>query len=66
MPGSSILSCNVRHSTATASRRSASARAKPDCPLCGGKGWTMRRIEIPFIGGVEAVPCKCTEGARDG
>lgn len=37
--------------------------AKPDCPLCGGKGWTLRRIEIAFIGGVEAVPCKCTEGA---
>lgn len=50
--------------TDAARRRSASTRAKPDCPLCGGKGRTIRRIEIPFIGGVEAVPCKCTEGAR--
>lgn len=46
-------------STAAAAGAPVKAGTKPDCILCGGKGWTMRRVEIPFIGGVEMAPCKC-------
>ena len=39
------------------------AMAQPGCLLCGGKGWCAKRVDTPFIGGAEAVPCACTQGA---
>lgn len=47
--------------TAFAHRRHLASRAKPACPTCAGKGWHTSRSAVPFIGGMTAVACHCTE-----
>lgn len=38
------------------------AHATPDCPTCGGMGWTRQRVEHGFAG-EETRACHCTGAA---
>ena len=40
------------------------SRATPDCPTCGGKGYSTQRVEYGFAG-CELTACHCTENREN-